>query len=242
MPDPNFVLRKHEEDVTVIDLISTDCKDILCSGDIIGNLKIWNLETRRPFIEFKMSENKNSSIYHITNSVNTHINDQYLITQLRDDMNGFIHCYDFNNQIINYYHSSMDNNHCHFLKPIFKFDTKSTNFCRCNIVTKLNTQITMIESQISMQTINNQKNNNDEIKEEHQTQENQNNNQMFGNLQNTENNHQKSQQNTTNDNTQQTKQTNHKLYLATSSHETSEVLLSFLFIYFFSFFKHCEFA
>ena len=66
MPDPFTILRHHKEDITSLEFLSVDnCTSILASGDVTGNVKLWNLDTRRPMVEFKPNANESCAITHI---------------------------------------------------------------------------------------------------------------------------------------------------------------------------------
>lgn len=79
MPDPFTILRKHEDDITSLEFLSideTEKTSILASGDVTGHVKLWNLDTRRPTIEFKPNSDKSCAITHI----DFHQNSNNLIT------------------------------------------------------------------------------------------------------------------------------------------------------------------
>ena len=125
MPEPTYILRKHQEDVTVVKFLdfNDDNSNILASGDVTGNVKLWNLETRRPIHEFKPAIKQCS----IPNIEYNHINNT-LVTSTRSPSHGWIHGWDMN--------KLLSNNHKN--KAIFKFDTHCSSFCRFRIIKSLN--------------------------------------------------------------------------------------------------------
>ena len=146
MPEPSYILRKHSEDVTVVKFVdSKDKWNILASGDVIGNIKLWNLETRWPIYEFRATK-KECSIPNIEYHENTNT----LITSTRSPSHSWIHGWDINKLI-----SSNNGNNQN--QALFQFDTHCSSFCRFRIVNHLKHEIfecqTNDETQINKQEL-----------------------------------------------------------------------------------------
>lgn len=163
MPEPTYILRKHVEDVTVVKFLdfNDDNSNILASGDVTGNVKLWNLETRRPIHEFKPAIKQCS----IPNIEYNHLNNT-LITSTRNPSHGWIHGWDIN--------KLLSNNHKN--KAIFKFDTHCSSFCRFRIIKSLNNQINENKNkqnpfQSQLESKSNENQNEEEKKDEQKEEE-----------------------------------------------------------------------
>ena len=103
-----------------------DNSNILASGDVTGNVKLWNLETRRPIHEFRPTLKQCS----IPNIEYNYLNNTF-ITSTRNPSHGWIHGWDINKLLSN--NNKND--------PLFKFDTHCSSFCRFRIIQSLNRQV-----------------------------------------------------------------------------------------------------
>lgn len=130
----NYLLRKHQDDVTCVRFLDTFNRDtdtntdILASGDVIGDVKLWNLETRRPLHEFRPTKAQ-CSIPNVDYSPSRNT----LITQTRSPSHGWIHGWDLNKLSITKQGIGKG--------ATFQFDTHCSSFCRFSIVQHLENEL-----------------------------------------------------------------------------------------------------
>jgi WD40 repeat protein len=125
--EPKFVLRGHKHEVSCIKFHPNDT-NTLVSGDIEGNLKIWNLETRRCTQEVKAHG-------HILNIVFR--NDLSLITQGREGEIKFWNMENISNPM-----------------EILKMDDSQYSFCKVEYVYNDNTELLICPGHNSIQIHN----------------------------------------------------------------------------------------
>eukprot|EP00877_Chromochloris_zofingiensis_P003935 jgi/Chrzof1/13542/Cz08g01130.t1 len=113
-PEPLFVLRGHRADVQSLCFCSSS--GVLASGDAEGELRVWDLQERRP-LHAQRLHTTNAGILqlHVVIGADSRV----LLSQGRD---GVVKCWQLNHDL------SLGE------QPIHSIETGSYNFCRCSLL------------------------------------------------------------------------------------------------------------